>query len=138
MRAQALRGDPETNPVPIALSAAVMIAAVAIEATADLQLDRFIAAAGSEGSAKGICSQGLWGKSFHNNVNNAAVPSPVTIVTVHSVANAAIIGPDLVSWLRAQHGLGIQITLASGCFGSVCGLLAERSRWLLVGVDLDR
>ena len=40
-----------------------MLAAVAIETTADLQLDRFIAAAGSGGSMKGICTRGLWGES---------------------------------------------------------------------------
>ena len=60
--AQALLGDPETNPVPPALSFAVMLAAVAIEATADLQLDRFVATSGSEGSRTGVCIQGLWGE----------------------------------------------------------------------------
>ena len=60
--AQALLGDPETNAVPPVLSSAVMLAAVAIEATADLQLDRFIASSGSGGSSTGVCIQGLWGE----------------------------------------------------------------------------
>ena len=87
--AQALRGDPEANVVPIVLSAAVMLAAVAIEATADLQLDRFIAAAGSKGLTKGICSQGLWGKLAPQCQQcSCTKPSRWTII-VHSVA------PDL-------------------------------------------
>eukprot|EP01043_Picozoa_sp_COSAG02_P008773 COSAG02_NODE_286_length_25649_cov_13.411272_26_plen_67_part_00 len=54
----------------IALSAVVLLAAVAIEATADFQLDNFVAAAGIEGSTKGVCSQGLWCESVctANNV----------------------------------------------------------------------
>ena len=48
-----------------------MLAAVAIEAIADLQLDEFIATSGGGGgSMKGICSRGLWGES---NLQNGLV-----------------------------------------------------------------
>lgn len=60
-----MRGDPANHPVLIALGPALMLAAVAIEATADWQLDRFATTCDRRGSTKGVCSRGLWGELIY-------------------------------------------------------------------------
>ena len=79
--------------MPIALSAAVILAAVAIEATADFQLDKFLAAAGIEGSTKGVCSQGLWCESFLQRQQCSDVPD-LSLLSVNDDTISTMIAPD--------------------------------------------
>lgn len=65
----ALRGEPQAIGVGYyyQLGALIMLAAINLEATADSQLDRFIAERNVRTRVRQVCDCGLWGWSRHPN-----------------------------------------------------------------------
>ena len=60
-------GDGGEEGVTLAVGVAVTLAAVGLEAAADRQLDRFVAARKSGGGGGAVCDAGLWSWSRHPN-----------------------------------------------------------------------